>query len=97
MLVIPKVTKNNMLDFDLWAVNAIAGRFPKLFTCLPKALTTKFLLRNKGNVVLKIGVQLENQVFEAHAWVEKEDKIIMGNQANFTFKPLWVWGNDVKT
>lgn len=49
--------------------------------CLAKALVTKFLLSKSGYICsLKIGVFKTDQgTLEAHAWVEYENKIIMGN------------------
>ncbi len=57
-------------------------------TCLIQALATKLLLRFDKNIVLIIGVCLKNG-FEAHAWIEKDGKYIMGDEAVENFTPIW--------
>lgn len=64
---------------------------PGLYTnCLTQALTTKFLLRSDRELVLIIGVNIENG-FEAHAWVEKSGVYIIGDTPLTKFTPLWQW------
>lgn len=66
-----------------WAVRLASGFMPRC-TCLVMALATQRLLGHhgyQGNVV--IGVAKANGLdFEAHAWVECEDSVVMGDNGN---------------
>lgn len=57
-----------------------ASRFVPRATCLTQALTTLVLIRWRGQVAdLKFGVLLnENKTLAAHAWLEKDGRIIIG-------------------
>ena len=73
-------TKNNIPVHKLiWAVQTISNYIPQA-TCLTKALTAQKLLRKHGYPCqVKIGVGKDtNGEFEAHAWVEYKDKVILG-------------------
>lgn len=74
-------------------VLAIKACSPSLTaTCLPQALALKFFLRKSPLYILKIGVQKDvNNKFEAHAWIETNGEIILGNLPDFGFMPLWDW------
>ena len=76
-----------------WAVRAIAYRLPFGLTCLPQALTLKYLLRRDPNMPLHIGVQTAaSQGFQAHAWIEKDGHVIIGDWPEETnYQPIWVW------
>ncbi|TDB61141.1 lasso peptide biosynthesis B2 protein [Arundinibacter roseus] len=77
----------------IWAVRTAAHWLPFSLLCLPQALSLKFLLRKEDQLPLHIGVQIQASAgFEAHAWVEKNGKIIIGEwPENTTYKPIWVW------
>lgn len=62
------------------AVNRIADVFPKT-ECLPRALTVHKMLYDYGyHSKLKIGTRKDEQgVFIAHAWIERFDKVIIGD------------------
>lgn len=75
----------------VYAVKAVANSVPFAMTCLPQALATKFLLRSTDDIALKIGVSLDNKLFEAHAWVEKEGEIIIGDFPESNYTPIWTW------
>lgn len=81
------------IDQHVWAVNAAAYHLPFEFLCLPRALATKYLLRHVPALTLEIGVEINPaKVFEAHAWVEKNGSIIIGDWAdNISYQRLWVW------
>lgn len=73
----------------LWAVNA-ASR-PVGTTCLPRALATHTLLARRGLASeLRIGVtRSPGSPLEAHAWVENENGILIGNLPNLAqYKPF---------
>ena len=76
-----------------WAVRTVAYRLPFALTCLPQALTVKFLLRRASNLPLHIGVQTAaTQGFQAHAWIEKDGQIVIGEWPEATnYRPIWVW------
>jgi hypothetical protein len=61
----------------VWAVN-VAGEYVPRSTCLSKAMAVQiFLSRHNYPSQLKIGVIKEDD-FEAHAWVEVEDEVVVG-------------------
>jgi len=62
-----------------WAVR-VAGRYVPATTCLSQALTVQRLIKSHGYPArLYIGVaKNETGQLEAHAWVESQDKIIIG-------------------
>ncbi len=78
---------------QIWAVRTAAHWLPVSLLCLPQALALKFLLRKEEELSLHIGVQIQASAeFEAHAWVEKSGKIIIGEwPEKTTYKPIWVW------
>jgi hypothetical protein len=62
------------------AVNR-AARFVPRATCLPQALATLWLMAGRGQTgCLRIGVKKgEGGTLLAHAWVEHEGRIVVGN------------------
>lgn len=60
-------------------------------TCLPQALTVKYLFRSLNNVQLIIGVNKNSDQFNAHAWVEENGTYIIGDRPFEQYTPLWVW------
>jgi len=62
-----------------WAVKA-ASRYVPAANCLPRALATQTMLRQRGYPArIYIGLaKAEAGQLEAHAWVESEGKILMG-------------------
>lgn len=58
--------------------------------CLPQALALKYFMRKDHSVELIIGVK-KNAGFEAHAWVEKAGKILIGDLPDKDFKAIWKW------
>ena len=61
----------------VWAVN-VAGEYVPRSTCLSKAMAAQILLsRHNYPSQLKIGVIKEDE-FEAHAWVEVDDEVVVG-------------------
>jgi hypothetical protein len=64
----------------IWAVEAAARRSPVGSTCLTTALVAQALLSRHGyEARLRIGVRRDQGApFAAHAWLEREGKIIVG-------------------
>lgn len=61
------------------SIDTAASFVPKS-TCLTRALATQKLLRSRGQLsVLEIGVvKSADQVFSAHAWIEVDGRIVIG-------------------
>ena len=66
------------LEKVIWAVNATSRYIPRS-TCLTRALTSKILLdRYHYSTTIMIGVSKNEGEFEAHAWLEYEGEIVLG-------------------
>ena len=63
----------------VWAVVAVSRRVPRA-TCLTQALAAQRLLADVGvRAELRIGVARDaGGAFEAHAWLEHEGRIVLG-------------------
>jgi hypothetical protein len=62
----------------IWAVDAIDPYIVKS-TCLTRAITAQILLGQQNfTSKLNIGVIKDNENFEAHAWLEVDDDVILG-------------------
>ncbi|KQS33661.1 lasso peptide biosynthesis B2 protein [Dyadobacter sp. Leaf189] len=81
------------IDQVVWAVDTAANLLPIELLCLPRALATKFLLRKIPALTLEIGFEINPaKSFEAHAWVERNGHIIIGDWPDaISYKRLWVW------
>ncbi len=60
------------------------------FKCLTKALTGLLLLKNNEDINMIFGVSITNG-FEAHAWLELNGKVILGDLPDSKFKSIWKW------
>ncbi len=71
------------LGVVVWAVT-IAGRYVPGATCLVQALVAERVLKRAGHpALLRIGVS--NQPgFRAHAWVESNGKVLLGEEENLS-------------
>ena len=75
---LPKIT---------WAVQ-VMGRFVPGSTCLVRALSGQVLLARYGySSLVKIGVSQNKGEFEAHAWLEHGDEVVLG-ESERDFVPL---------
>lgn len=63
----------------VWAVETVS-RYVPAATCLTRALVTHVLLTQRGCVaLLRIGVaKTETGQLDAHAWIERQGKVIIG-------------------
>jgi len=74
-----------------WAIRVVSSRWPWNAVCLPQALSFKYLLREDSMLLLQIGVNRnKGGEFQAHAWVEKDGKILIGDTAE-EYQTLWTW------
>lgn len=88
-----KVISQDEVHTITWAVRSAASHLPISLLCLPQALTAKYLLRNSTTIELHIGVAATSEeTFIAHAWVEWQGKIIIGESTDGKiYKPIWHW------
>jgi len=70
---------------------SVAGRYsPVRVTCLNEALVLSALLARRGlATTLRIGVARPNGDFAAHAWLEHDGRIILGEPRGDAFAPLY--------
>lgn len=61
-------------------------------SCLAKSLTFKKLIKKPNKFILIIGVAKINGVFQSHAWVEKDENIVLNSDPNIeTFKKIFTY------
>jgi hypothetical protein len=77
----------------IWAV-VLGARIMPNSTCLVRALAASRLLAQYGyKSTLHIGVKRTDSVFEAHAWVEYDGRVIIGSSEAPHFVRLCSWQN----
>ena len=66
-------------------IMGMAARYVPRATCLVQALAGYILFSRYGHIIfIKIGVSNENGEFEAHAWLEKDGNVVLGeSKKNF--------------
>jgi len=82
----------------LWALDGTARRLPFAGNCLVRALVADVIL-GASDLPLRvtIGVRRTDGKLEAHAWVEREGRVVVGEaattdaSAGTTFVPLLTW------
>lgn len=75
-----------------WAVQ-VMGRFVPRSACLVRALSGQILLALYGYPsLIKIGVSRNKGEFEAHAWLENDGKVVLG-ESETDFVPIMDIGN----
>jgi hypothetical protein len=74
------------------AVSTAACYVPKA-TCLTQALALHILLRRRAiNSKIRIGVAKDNGgIWEAHAWVESGDRVVIGHLNLNHYTPMMIW------
>jgi hypothetical protein len=79
-----------------WAISTVSRYIPGA-TCLTQALAGEVLLRTYGHEPsLHIGVaKINSRALEAHAWIEVQGKIILGDAGTERFTPLRAPGGAV--
>lgn len=74
-----------------WAVRAVSRYVPRA-TCLTQALVLHILLRREGLPSrIRIGVSKDAGHFEAHAWVESQDRVVIGDSGLQRYTPMMLW------
>lgn len=74
-----------------WAVRAVSRYVPHA-TCLTQALTLHILLRREGwPSRIRIGVSKDTGHFESHAWVESQNRVVIGDSGLSRFVPMMIW------
>jgi transglutaminase superfamily protein len=73
----------------IWAVSA-ADRVIPQSTCLVRALAAQVLLARRGHASqLRLGVAgVGGRAFEAHAWLEQGDHVLIGGPIEGRYAPL---------
>ena len=74
-----------------WAVRAVSRYVPRA-SCLTQALVLHILLRREGLPSrIQVGVSKAAGHFEAHAWVESQDRVVIGDSGLQRYTPMMVW------
>ncbi|KAF5046253.1 Transglutaminase-like superfamily protein [anaerobic digester metagenome] len=71
---IPKISIHRLRTMIM-----VAARYVPRATCLVQALSGYILFSKYGyHPTIKIGVLTDNGEFEAHAWLEQDEKVVLG-------------------
>jgi hypothetical protein len=89
------ISNSNGSQFSIekltWSINVMSSYTPKA-TCLNRALAAKILLSQYHHPSdVKIGVSRNEGEFEAHAWLESNNKLILG-QSEKNYIPILQMG-----
>jgi hypothetical protein len=85
-----KTVKPVSINKIVWAIN-VASRYLPGVKCLARALATEMIMRRYGyNPELRIGVAKNTTgKLEAHAWIEYQGSVIIGNLSDLSrFIPM---------
>lgn len=87
---VPSARPPPTADRLAWAVDVTSAALPVETTCLPRALAAKSLLGRYGyESTLRIGVARDDGGFAAHAWVERDGAVALGDLPDLDrFVPL---------
>lgn len=76
-----------------WAVDTVAAKSPGNNLCLPRALAAHAMLRRRGIASrLCLAVAREQQELAGHAWVEVDDRTIIGGTGGDRFTRIAEFG-----
>jgi hypothetical protein len=65
----------------IWSVDAVSKRLLRKKPCLVQAHVAHWFLARAGcDTAIKIGVAMNSGEFKAHAWLEKDGKILLGGR-----------------
>jgi hypothetical protein len=80
-------------DHITWAVTCAAAFLPGSGTCLAQAVVGEALLAAHGySSTVRLGVKKSSAEFAAHAWVEREDTVVIGELSDLDqYQPLSEW------
>lgn len=88
--IVPVVKEKQTFDprQTAWAIIAASQFIPKA-TCLVQALAAQKLIASHGFVSrIRIGVAKHEGKFLAHAWLESEGEIILGESIGLAYTPI---------
>jgi hypothetical protein len=75
----------------VWAIEATGRRLGRLSSCLVRALVAEVVLDpSRGPVSLTIGVRRTSGMLEAHAWLTRQDCVIIGATSD-QYMPIVNW------
>ena len=75
----------------IWAIEATGRRLGRLSSCLIRALVAELLIDSQGGATcLTIGVRRAAGTIAAHAWLERDDCVVIGATAD-EYLPLVQW------
>jgi len=75
----------------IWAIEATGRRLGRLSSCLIRALVAELLIDSKGGpTCLTIGVRRTAGTIAAHAWLERDDRVVIGATTD-EYLPLVRW------
>ena len=75
----------------IWAIEATGRRLGRLSSCLIRALVAELLIDStEGRTCLTIGVRRTDGTIAAHAWLSRDDRIVIGATAD-EYLPLVHW------
>ena len=94
-LALPKERSSNgvlWMDRLIWAVQVVSRYIPRA-TCLTQALAAQALLARSGyESKLVLGfTKGEERPFEAHAWLEYGDQVVIGGPTVERYTPIAAW------
>jgi hypothetical protein len=86
-----RIRTDDTSDRDVAIAVLRASRVVPRATCLTQALAARRMLERRGRpAVLRIGVA-RGTSFEAHAWVECDGEMVIGEHEPGRFVPLYDW------
>ena len=75
----------------IWAIEATGRRLGRLSTCLLRALVAELLLETgNGTICLTIGIRRTADTLEAHAWLARDGRVLIGAPAD-EYIPMVDW------
>jgi hypothetical protein len=75
----------------IWAIEATGRRLGRVSTCLLRALVAELVLNPTGGTIsLTIGVRRTADAFEAHAWLARNGRVLIGAPAD-AYAPIAIW------
>lgn len=75
----------------VWAIEATGRRLGRLSSCLVRALVAEVMLdSSREPVTLTIGVRRTGGILKAHAWLTRQDRVIIGATSD-RYMPIANW------
>jgi transglutaminase superfamily protein len=77
-------------DRAVWAIDRVGRRLGRLSTCLVRALVAELVVEDTRGLVLTIGVRRAAGRIDAHAWLSRDDRVLIGSP-HHDYVPLVEW------